>query len=129
MPEQDVRFGQRLAEARDAKGLTQAQLAEKIGASERAVQQWESEGRSPRKKYQPLLVAALGKPWKWFFDVPIEEVEAAMEEVALARVAPIATPPKPESRLARVERKLDELIGLVKRQTMDQAAAAMRLRR
>ena len=54
---------QRIRRLREAKGLTQDQLADLMGLSRQAVQKWESEGEdgtSPTRKREKALAAALG---------------------------------------------------------------------
>lgn len=56
--------------ARRDSGLTQEELADKIGCSARAVQNWESPyttGRQPHPRYVRALAEATGKPIAWFF--------------------------------------------------------------
>jgi transcriptional regulator with XRE-family HTH domain len=53
--------GDRLAEARRAAGLTQAQLAEAVGVSDGLrVSQWERGSEQPRPRFVPALAAVLG---------------------------------------------------------------------
>lgn len=59
--------GERLREARDAANLTQAELAERFGCSERALQNWEA-GAKPRPRYRRLIAE---------FIVSVEEAAAA----------------------------------------------------
>lgn len=54
------RFVSRIAELRAVKGLTQPQLAKRVGASLRTVQGWETDGRQPMKPYREKLARVLG---------------------------------------------------------------------
>jgi transcriptional regulator with XRE-family HTH domain len=47
--------------ARKRAGLTQAELAERIGARQNTVWGWERDGRQPHKRFWPAL-ARLGVP-------------------------------------------------------------------
>lgn len=47
---------------RDALGLTQAQLADRVGASLRAVSSWESDDTQPQRKFRVELDRVLGPP-------------------------------------------------------------------
>src|SRR4051794_20322869 len=58
------RIGDRIAEARRAKGLTQRALAELVGVGERAVQAWEQGETHPYRRL-PLLERALGCNRSW----------------------------------------------------------------
>jgi HTH-type transcriptional regulator, cell division transcriptional repressor len=60
----------RVRRARVEAGLSQEDLARKIGCSRRAVQFWESEspsGRRPHARLIRKLAEATGKPVAWFF--------------------------------------------------------------
>jgi DNA-binding XRE family transcriptional regulator len=52
--------GARLREARQARGWTQPELAERVGVTAPAVSRWESQGRAPTWKAWVRLTAALG---------------------------------------------------------------------
>lgn len=49
----------RLAGARQALGLSQRELAERVGASRQSVWEWESDRLGPHPRYVPLLCDAL----------------------------------------------------------------------
>ena len=53
-------LGSRIRSARRAAGLTQEQLAEKIGVSRQAVQAWEAKGQPPKFENLAPLAKALG---------------------------------------------------------------------
>lgn len=53
-------LGSRIRSARRAAGLTQEQLAEKIGVSRQAVQAWETKGQPPKFENLAPLAKALG---------------------------------------------------------------------
>lgn len=57
-------IGKTIAELRKAKGLTQVELAEKLGVSDKAVSKWESEGGFPEITQFPVLAS--------IFDVSID---------------------------------------------------------
>lgn len=58
------RIGERIAEARRAKGLTQRALAELVGVKERAVQGWEQGETHPYRRL-PILERVLGRDRDW----------------------------------------------------------------
>lgn len=61
----DSNFGQALARARDAKGLTQLQLGELVGVTQQAVAQWEAKPTVVRQqRHYDKLIAILGPFWK-----------------------------------------------------------------
>jgi transcriptional regulator with XRE-family HTH domain len=53
-------FGQRLAAAREQAGLSQAQLAERLGTTQRAISWWEREPVALRTEQLTALADALG---------------------------------------------------------------------
>jgi transcriptional regulator with XRE-family HTH domain len=53
-------FGERLASARERAGLTQLQLAEKLGTSQRVITYWEREPVALRAEQLAALAGALG---------------------------------------------------------------------
>jgi transcriptional regulator with XRE-family HTH domain len=53
-------FGERLASARDSAGLTQLQLAEKLGTSQRVITYWEREPVALRAEQLAALADVLG---------------------------------------------------------------------
>ena len=56
----EITFGQRLTEFRKAVGLTQVQLAESIGSTQRALSYYENDGGYPPLPVVAQLAAALG---------------------------------------------------------------------
>lgn len=52
-----------IAQARIARGLTQAQLAEAIGVKPQQVGQWENGGRKPKMDALMRIGTALGVDW------------------------------------------------------------------
>jgi transcriptional regulator with XRE-family HTH domain len=64
---QSVRIGQRIAQARLAKGLTQQQLAEDMGCAIRTVASWEASTRHPRTGALAKLADALDVPVASFY--------------------------------------------------------------
>lgn len=48
-----------LSDIRKQAGLSQRQVADKVGCSHTAVQQWEAKGDAPSLAYLPRVVAAL----------------------------------------------------------------------
>ena len=55
-----------IKETRLKKGMTQAALAEKVGATRTAVSKWEN-GKNPTVKMAMQLSAVLGVDWTLFF--------------------------------------------------------------
>ncbi len=63
-------FSGRLKELREAKGLTQAELAELAGLSQRAISHWEQGQREPLWSNILTLCAALGVLPEAFMEAP-----------------------------------------------------------
>ena len=57
-------IGKTIAELRKAKGLTQVELAKKLGVSDKAVSKWESDGGFPEITQFPVIAS--------IFDVSID---------------------------------------------------------
>ena len=60
--------GKRVQEAREASGLTRAELAEACGSTEAAVRLWETDQRVPRLKYLAGIAEKTGREISWFFE-------------------------------------------------------------
>lgn len=58
-------FGDRLAGARDAAGLTQAALAQKLGVSHKVVQAWEDDAKEPRANRLQMISGMLNVSLSW----------------------------------------------------------------
>lgn len=61
-------LARKLQEARTAKGLTRAQLAEAAESTEAAVRMWETGRRQPRMPYLIRIAQATGRDVSWFFE-------------------------------------------------------------
>lgn len=71
--ERCVRFGKRLRELREAKGMSRKQLAESMGLSERAIVQWELGEREPGWFNVLALCESLGVDCSSFTVAPKDE--------------------------------------------------------
>ena len=58
-------FGERLKQARENAGLTQEELAERLGLSEQSIYYWEAGQHFPRPKHLRELIALLRTPADW----------------------------------------------------------------
>lgn len=58
--------GARIRQARISKGITQAELAKRLGVAYQNIGQWESEKRTPRIETLMKIGKALDVPWVWF---------------------------------------------------------------
>jgi transcriptional regulator with XRE-family HTH domain len=95
--------GARLRALREAAGLTQAELAHRVGERQTTLSLWERSGRSPRADALPKLARALGA-----------SVEALLGEAAGdAPLVPIVDNP---GHVGELERAFDEVRKLPRRQ-------------
>lgn len=85
IPDDDT-LGGRLSRARDAAGLSAAQLARRIGVHSATVQGWESDRSQPRANRLSTIAGVLGTSLSWLLygigTAPNED-EAKVERVAL----------------------------------------------
>lgn len=116
-------FGDRLAGAREAAGLTQEEMAQRLGVRLTTVQAWEEDLAEPRGNRLQMLAGMLNVSLTWLLtargdglDEPREESprEAANKDIALvmaelralrARAAGLA------DDIARVEKQLQLALG------------------
>jgi len=58
-------FGDRIAAAREARGLTQAQVAAQLGVRARTLRSWEDDQAEPRANRLQMLAGVLGVSLRW----------------------------------------------------------------
>ena len=58
-------LGDRLAAARDAAGLTQDDLAQRLGVRAKTIRDWENDFKEPRANRLQMLAALLGVSLRW----------------------------------------------------------------
>lgn len=73
-------FGRLLTDRRTQKGLTQAQLAERVGVSAQTVYRWEYDMRSPDVEQLKKLCTALDVSPEYFLYGDAEKADAASED-------------------------------------------------
>lgn len=108
-------FGDRLAAAREAAGLSQADLAQRLGVKTRVVEQWEADAKEPRANRLQMLAGMLGVSLMWLLsgegdgvEMPDEDsadtaqVKGVLAEIRELRAAMTAM----TGRLGRLEKKL-----------------------
>lgn len=69
-------FGDRLAGAREAAGMTQAQLAKRLGVKLTAMQSWEEDLSEPRANRLTMMAGIIGVSFSWLLNGEGEGVEA-----------------------------------------------------
>lgn len=68
VPQNVTPLAKRLQEARKAKGMSRAQLAEAAQSTEAAVRMWETGRRQPRLPYLIRIAQATDRNVSWFFE-------------------------------------------------------------
>jgi ribosome-binding protein aMBF1 (putative translation factor) len=122
--EEAATFGDRLAAAREAAGLSQAELAQRLGVKTKVIEHWEADAKEPRANRLQMLAGMLGVSLMWLLtgdgdgvEMPDEgAAEAAQVKGVLAEIRELrAAMSVMTGRLGRLEKKL-------RQGTMDRAA-------
>ncbi len=80
--------GQRIKEARKKAGMTQSELAQKLGISYVGVSQWENDLRNPKYETLQRIAAALGVDVNWLMNGrTLEQRDQAMKDYVSRRFA------------------------------------------
>ncbi|MDX5361902.1 MAG: helix-turn-helix domain-containing protein [Alphaproteobacteria bacterium] len=110
--------GRRLAAAREAAGLTPAQLARRLGVRTRTLHDWEAGRSEPRANRLSMLAGMLGVSPTWLLTgrgegpaAPVAREELALlqadlREVENLQAALSAAVARVKSRVARLEQQL-----------------------
>lgn len=69
-------FGDRLAGAREAAGMTQAQLAKRLGVKLTTMQSWEEDLSEPRANRLTMMAGIIGVSFSWLLNGEGEGVDA-----------------------------------------------------
>ena len=112
-------FGDRMAGARDATGMTQAQLARRLGVKKATLVGWENDVSEPRANKLSMLAGVLNVSIMWLLTGegegmpgPLDETDTALDlSNILAELREIrATMRQNAERAARVEKKLRQIV-------------------
>lgn len=115
-------FGDRVAGAREAAGMTQTQLARRLGVKKATIMGWEDDVSEPRANKLSMLAGMLNVSIKWLLtgegegaDVPGEPVDASSDlaEVLADLRALRGSMRENAERAARLEKRLRQLAGSV----------------
>ena len=87
-------FGERVAQARELAGLTQRQVADKLGTTQRVIAYWEREPVALRAEQLAALAEALGVPADYLLGRQIKD----------------RTPPGPSGKLRQAFEKAHQLL-------------------
>lgn len=113
--EDTATFGDRIAAAREAAGMSQKQLAERIGVSTKTLRGWEDDMNEPRANRWSMLAGILGVTLSWMLTgegdgilAPDEDPTLApdMTELLIDLRAIRAQMALSTARLARLEKRL-----------------------
>lgn len=113
-------FGDRLAAARAASNLSQAELGERIGVKTRVIEQWEADSKEPRANRLQMLAGMLGVSLMWLLtgegdgvDVPDEsDAQVANLRGLLGELRQLrAEIGSMTGRIGRVEKSLRQAIA------------------
>jgi transcriptional regulator with XRE-family HTH domain len=110
-------LGERIAKARQAKGLTPKQLSQRLGIKKTTLQHWESERSAPRANRLTQLSGILDVPLLWL--IGGADAPTGMNAPDLSETTAI------ESKLRRAETLVNELSSLL----VDIRAQARRVQR
>lgn len=108
-------FGDRLAAAREAAGMTQSQLARRLGVKKATIADWENDLSEPRANRLSMMAGMINVSIMWLLtgegegmDAPFAEGEASLELVdAVAELRAIRGELRASAeRAARLEKKL-----------------------
>lgn len=109
-------FGDRLAAARDAAGLTQSDLAKRLGVKTSVIRAWEEDLKEPRANRLQMLCGMLSVSIPWLLtgegdgvDGPVSD-DAALDQDLKGLLADMRTlraeMTRSADRLARLEKRL-----------------------
>lgn len=107
-------FGDRVAAARDASGMTQDQLAKRLGVKLKTLQHWEADAAEPRANRLSMLAGLLNVSMVWLLTgegeglgAPDETQVSADVQHILLEIRDIQTHMREQAeRLARLEKAL-----------------------
>lgn len=112
-------FGDRLAGAREAAGMTQAQLARRLGVKKTTISDWENDLSEPRANRLSMMAGMVNVSIMWLLtgegdgmDAPMGEGEGGTElSSAVAELRAIRAEMRACSeRAARLEKKMRQML-------------------
>lgn len=114
-PDSDT-LGGRLSRARDAVGMSSAQLARRLGVKSATIQAWESDRSEPRANRLTMLAGFLGVTPTWLLygvgNAPEESVHADALKIVRSQVAKLKTMHAEMGKL--IDRAEDEIARLAR---------------
>ena len=111
-------FGDRLAGAREQTGMTQSELAKRLGVKKKTLEDWENDHNEPRANRLSMMAGLLNVTLSWLLigegEGPGDPEDAAISReatVLLTEVREISVQMRLASeRLSRVEKELQSLL-------------------
>ena len=114
-PDQDT-LGGRLSRARDATGLSVAQLARRIGVKSSTIQAWESDRSQPRANRLTMLAGVLNVSLSWLlYGVGTAPVENVRAEIARDFATELG-------RLRQLQEESMQIIGRIEQELVRQGS-------
>ena len=77
-------FGDRMAAARDVTGLTQHDLAARLGVKDKTIKAWENDTAEPRANKLQMLAGVLNVSMRWLLTGEGEGVAAPEDQIELS---------------------------------------------
>ena len=99
--------GHQIAKARETRGLSSLQLANKVGVEEKTLLDWENERRSPRANRLGQIAGILGVPLIWLIAGDEDEDVTEYDSPDLKETGSI------ESKLENADQLIQQLSSLV----------------
>ncbi len=112
LDDDERQIGRRLAEAREAAGLSRRELADHLGVKESTIAKWESGERSPRGQRVSKLAGILGVSLSWILVGRGVEPLSAGDDITQIRAELRQARERLDdvvSELAVIDKRLDEL--------------------
>ena len=110
---QTATFGDRLAGAREAAGLKQEALAERLGVRLETLQSWEDDAADPRANRLQMVAGMLNVSLMWLLTGEGEGLDAPPDEVAQAEE--VRTTVREIRAIRSVLEELDARLGRLER--------------
>ena len=116
---ENATFGDRVAAARDAQGLTQEDFAKKLGVKLKTVRGWEDDVDEPRANKLSMLSGMLNVSMRWLLtgegdglNAPVGEVELSgdVKDILMELRRTKAEFAHLSDHLGRLEKKLGQLL-------------------
>ena len=117
--EETATFGDRLAAARDAAGLSRKELAQRVGIKSSTLRSWEDDLSEPRANRLSMVAGLLGVSISWLLTGEGEGVSAPDDTAADGDLASLLVDLRTvraqiagaNDRLARIEKRLREKLA------------------